>query len=405
MSSNAASPMSVAGNTASGSGRGSAKSTSFVTELQTMMYGFGDARRPLTETAILVEDIVHSQLINMLHQAAEISQVRGARVIAAEDILFLMRKDKRKLRRLLRHMSLRDFKSKIIKGVEDEDVIEADKSSSSINKRQKLYQEFLSSIDQTGELLGLLEEDDADEVKQERLERAERQTRMMDSSQYAEYCESRQLSFAKKPTKFKDWLDCSSMEVKPNPVALEIMAYLAQETVAQLVDLALLVKQDMAAKTGDPFSNAKSVTLAHHNAALPEIQFQVQSVSLKSNPDSPENTPPSTPTTPASAAQHIVSKTHSGNLGNGGIGQDSSNTKAKTRKRKKSAAACGLETHSDAIQPSHIREVIRRYSHKIGPLSPFTCLANPFVQMNNINYISNLYDSSKSCINLVYPFL
>ncbi|XP_072413199.1 transcription initiation protein SPT3 homolog isoform X5 [Chiloscyllium punctatum] len=307
MSSNAASPMSVAGNTASSSGRGSAKSTSFVTELQTMMYGFGDARRPLTETAVLVEDIVHSQLINMLHQVAEISQVRGARVIAAEDILFLMRKDKRKLRRLLRHMSLRDFKSKIIKGVEDEDVIEADKSSSSINKRQKLYQEFLSSIDQTGELLGLLEEDDADEVKQERLERAERQTRMMDSSQYAEYCESRQLSFAKKPTKFKDWLDCSSMEVKPNPVALEIMAYLAQETVAQLVDLALLVKQDMAAKTGDPFNNAKSVTLAHHNASLPE-----------------------------------------------------------------SAAACGLETHSDAIQPSHIREVIRRYSHKIGPLSPFT---------------------------------
>ncbi|XP_078069049.1 transcription initiation protein SPT3 homolog isoform X7 [Mustelus asterias] len=306
-------------------------------------YAFGDARRTLPETAVLVEDIVHSQLINM-----------------------------GKLRRLLRYMNFRDFKSKIVKSVEDEDVIEADKSSSSINKRQKLYQEFLSSIDQTGELLGCLEEDDADEVKQERLERAERQTRMMDSSQYAEYSESRQLSFAKKSTKFKDWLDCSSMEVKPNPVALEIMAYLAQETVAQLVDLALLVKQDMAAKTGDPFNNARSVTLAHHNAALPEVQFQAQSASLKSNPDSPENTPPSTPTTPASAAQHLVSKTHSGNMGNGGMGQDSNNTKAKTRKRKKSAAACGLETLSDAIQPSHIREVLRRYSHKIGPLSPFT---------------------------------
>ncbi|XP_078398147.1 transcription initiation protein SPT3 homolog isoform X2 [Cetorhinus maximus] len=305
-------------------------------------FAFGDSRRPLPETAVLVEDIVHSQLINM-----------------------------GKLRRLLRYMSFRDFKSKIIKSVEDEDVIEADKSSSSINKRQKLYQEFLSSIDQTGELLGLLEEDDADEVKQERLERAERQTRMMDSSQYAEYSESRQLSFAKKSTKFKDWLDCSSMEVKPNPVALEIMAYIAQETVAQLVDLALLVKQDMAAKTGDPFNNARSVTLAHPNAVLPETQLQVQSASLKSNPDSPENTPPSTPTTPASAT-HLVSKTHSGNMGNGGMGQEPSNTKAKTRKRKKSAAACGLETHSDAIQPSHIREVIRRYSHKIGPLSPFT---------------------------------
>ncbi|XP_067880601.1 transcription initiation protein SPT3 homolog isoform X3 [Heterodontus francisci] len=267
MSGNAASPMSGAGSTASSSGRGSAKSTSFVTELQTMMYALGDARRPVPETAVLVEDIVHSQLINM---------------------------------------------------------------------------------------------------------RAERQTRVMDSSQYAEFCESRQLSFAKKSTKFKDWLDCSSMEVKPNPVALEIMAYLAYETVAQLVDLALLVKQDMAAKTGDPFNNARSMTLAHHSTTLPEIQLQVQYVSLKSNPDSPENTPPSTPTTPASAAQHFMPKTHSGNMGNGGMGQDSSNTKAKTRKRKKSAAACGLETHSDAIQPGHIREVIRRYSHKIGPLSPFT---------------------------------
>ncbi|XP_051880328.1 transcription initiation protein SPT3 homolog isoform X4 [Pristis pectinata] len=286
-----------------------------------------------------------------------------------------MRKDKRKLRRLLRYMSFRDFKSKIIKGVEDEDIIEADKSSSSINKRQKLYQEFLSSIDQTGELLGLLEEDDADEVKQERLERAERQTRMMDSSQYAEYCESRQLSFAKKSSKFKDWLDCSSMEVKPNPVALEIMAYLAYETVAQLVDLALLVKQDMTAKTGDPFNNARAATFAHHNTTLPEMQLHVQSVNLKNNPDSPENTPPSTPTTPASTVPH-VSKTHSGNVGNGSLGQDSSNSKAKTRKRKKSAAACGLETHSDAIQPSHIREVIRRYSHKIGPLSPFTLSRN-----------------------------
>uniref|UniRef100_A0A4W3I8W0 SPT3 homolog, SAGA and STAGA complex component n=1 Tax=Callorhinchus milii TaxID=7868 RepID=A0A4W3I8W0_CALMI len=370
MSSNAASPMSGAASTTLSSGRGSAKSTSFVAELQTMMYALGDARRPLHETAALVEDVVHSQLINMLHQAAEISQVRGARVIAAEDILFLMRKDKRKLRRLLRYMSYRDFKSKIVKGVEEDDIFDPDKSSSSINKRQKLYQEFLSSIDQTGDLLGLLEEDETDEVKQERLERAERQTRMMDSAQYAEYCESRQLSFAKRATKFRDWLDWSSMEVKPNAVAVEIMAYLAYETVAQLVDLALLVKQDMAAKTGDPFSHARSATLVHHHITLPELQ--VQSINVKSNPDSPENTPPSTPTTPASSAQHLGFKAHSGNIGNGSMGQDSNSAKAKTRKRKKSAAACGLEAHSDAIQPSHIREVIRRYSHKIGPLSPFT---------------------------------
>ncbi|KAF6365424.1 SPT3-like protein, SAGA and STAGA complex component [Rhinolophus ferrumequinum] len=152
----------------------------------------------------------------------------------------------------------------------------------------------------------MFEDDEIDDVKQERMERAERQTRIMDSAQYAEFCESRQLSFSKKASKFRDWLDCSSMEIKPNVIAMEILAYLAYETVAQLVDLALLVRQDMVTKAGDPFSHAISATfIQYHNSA-------------------------------------------------------------------ESTAACGVEAHSNAIQPCHIREAIRRYGHKIGPLSPFT---------------------------------
>ncbi|EDM18721.1 rCG43672, isoform CRA_a [Rattus norvegicus] len=181
----------------------------------------------------------------------------------------------------------------------------------------------------------MFEDNELDDVKQERMERAERQTRTMDSAQYAEFCESRQLSFSKKASKFRDWLDCSSMEIKPNVIAMEILAYLAYETVAQLVDLALLVRQDMVSKAGDPFSHAISATfIQYHNSA-----------------------------------EH-AGRAASGSLGNGSTGQDSAKTKQ--RKRKKSTAACGVEAHSDAIQPCHIREAIRRYGHKIGPLSPFT---------------------------------
>ncbi|XP_077173764.1 transcription initiation protein SPT3 homolog isoform X4 [Paroedura picta] len=341
--------------------------------IKKILFSLGDARRPLHESAVLVEDIVHTQLINLLQQASEVSQMRGARVISAEDILFLMRKDKKKLRRLLKYMFFRDYKSKIVKGIEEDDLLE-DKlgggSSGSINKRQKIAQDFLISIDQTGELLSLFEDDEVDDVKQARMERAERQTRMMDSAQYTEFCESRQLSFSKKASKFRDWLDCSSMEIKPNTIAMEILAYLAYETVAQLVDLALLVKQDMAPKAGDPFSHAISATfIQYHNPT--EMHALGQTASMKSSPDSPENTPPATPTPPASGPQHL-GKTQSGAMGNGNIPQDSS--KARQRKRKKSAAACGAEAPSNAIQPTHIREAIRRYSHKIGPLSPFTLL-------------------------------
>ncbi|XP_053793686.1 transcription initiation protein SPT3 homolog isoform X2 [Vidua chalybeata] len=402
MSSTVASPMSAVASSSSGR-----KSTSFTLELQSMMFSLGDARRPLHETAILVEDIVHTQLINLtpgsvswqwfgltgltvcqslsssypvrgctslnyqalLQQAAEVSQMRGSRVISAEDLLFLMRKDKKKLRRLLKYMFFRDYKSKIVKGIEEDDLLEDKFNSNNTNKRQKLAQDFLNSIDQTGELLAMFEDDEIDDVKQERMERAERQTRTMDSVQYAEFCESRQLSFSKKASKFRDWLDCSSMEIKPNAVAMEILAYLAYETVAQLVDLALLVKQDMTPKAGDPFSHAISATfIQYHNSTEPHLLGQ--STSVKTSLDSPENTPPPTPTPPASAGQQHLGKTPSGALGNGGIGQDS--TKSKQRKRKKSTAACGMEAQSDAIQPSHIREAIRRYGHKIGPLSPFT---------------------------------
>ncbi|XP_066524329.1 transcription initiation protein SPT3 homolog isoform X1 [Hoplias malabaricus] len=324
MSNSTASPM--AASSTSMAGRGSGKTTSFIPELQSMMYALGDSRRPLHETAALVEDIVHTQLINLLHQAAEVALLRGARVISPEDIIFLMRKDKKKLQRLLKYMQFRDYKSKIMKTIDDEDPLDSDKySSSSVNKRQRLVQDFLGSIDQTGEFLALLEGEEVDEVKQERMERLEKQTRNMDSAQYSDFCESRQLSFSKKASKFREWLDCSSLEVKPNAISMEILSYLAYETVAQIVDLALLVKQDMTPKTGDPFGHVISATFFQYHGSSAET------VSTKRETESPENTPPSTPSGPLSSG-------HQGKLhmaqGNGNPGQDTS-SKSKQRKRKK----------------------------------------------------------------------
>uniref|UniRef100_A0A8C1WUZ8 SPT3 homolog, SAGA and STAGA complex component n=1 Tax=Cyprinus carpio TaxID=7962 RepID=A0A8C1WUZ8_CYPCA len=331
MSNSAASPM-AASSSSTAAGRASGKATSFIPELQSMMFALGDARRPLHETAALVEDIVHTQLINLLHQATEVALLRGARAISPEDIIFLMRKDKKKLRRLIRYMHFRDYKSRVLKTIEDEDLLDSDKyssssSSSSVNKRQRLLQDFMSSIDQTGEFLSLVEEEEVDEVKQERLERIEKMTRNMDSSQYSDFCESRQLSFCKKASKFREWLDCSSLDVKPNAMSMEILSYLAYETVAQVVDLALLVKQDMTPKTGDPFQHAISATFIQY------CNSSAEATSTKKETDSPENTPPSTPSGPLTGHQ---GKMHSMAQGNGGPNQDGS-SKIKQRKRKKSA--------------------------------------------------------------------
>ncbi|XP_028982941.1 transcription initiation protein SPT3 homolog [Betta splendens] len=314
--------------------------TSFIPELQSMMFALGDARRPLHETAALVEDIVHTQLITMLHQACEGAALRGSRVISAEDILFLMRRDKRKMVRLLKYLQFRDYKSKLLKSLEDEDTIQDSGAVAGGNqRRQRLAQDFLAWMDQTGELLSLAERQEVDPIKQERMERLERQTRAMDPAQYSEFCESRQLSFAKKASKFRDWLDCSSLELKPNSIAMEILSYLAYETVAQIVDLSLLVKQEMTAKS-NPISHVISASYIHYNTHT----------EVKKDPDSPEATPPSTPGSSHSSKHPLQ--------GNGSL-----DGRARQRKRKKSSPVT-VEPHSGAIQPCHIREAMRRFNYR-----------------------------------------
>ncbi|KAF6737440.1 Transcription initiation protein SPT3-like [Oryzias melastigma] len=327
--------------TASGSKERQTSRNSFIPELQSMMFALGDARRPLHDTAALVEDIVHTQLITMLHQACEGATLRGSRVISAEDILFLMRRDKRKMARLLKYLQFRDYKSKLLKSLEEEDV-QQDAGPAAVGsnqRRQRLAQDFLAWMDQTGELLSLAERQEADPVKQERMERLERQTRNMDPAQYTDFCESRQLSFAKKASKFRDWLDCSSLELKPNSIAMEVLSYLAYETVAQIVDLSLLVKQEMTAKT-NPVSHVISASYIHYSTHT----------EVKKDPDSPEATPPSTPGSLHSSKPLLQ--------GNGSI-----DARARQRKRKKSAPA-SVEPPSGAIQPCHIREAIRRYNYR-----------------------------------------
>uniref|UniRef100_A0A671VN60 SPT3 homolog, SAGA and STAGA complex component n=1 Tax=Sparus aurata TaxID=8175 RepID=A0A671VN60_SPAAU len=310
-----------------------------ITNTVNIWFALGDARRPLLETAALVEDIVHTQLITMLHQACEGASLRGSRVISAEDILFLMRRDKRKVARLLKYLQFRDYKSKLLKTVEDDETQQDTGAAGVAQRRQRLAQDFLVWMDQTGDLLSLAERQEVDPVKQERMERLERQTRAMDQAQYAEFCESRQLSFAKKASKFRDWLDCSTLELKPNSIAMEILSYLAYETVAQIVDLSLLVKQEMAAKT-NPISHVISASYIHYNTHT----------EVKKDPDSPEATPPSTPGSSHSSKPLLQ--------GNGSL-----DGRARQRKRKKSCPAT-VEPPSGAIQPCHIREAIRRYNYR-----------------------------------------
>ncbi|CAB3980800.1 transcription initiation SPT3 homolog isoform X2 [Paramuricea clavata] len=351
----------------------------FQTEILSMMYAFGDARRPSTESARLIEGIVHQQISNLVVQTAEVTALRGGKFMHTEDIKFLMRKDKEKLKKLNLYLGFKESKQKLVKQVsqEDDEILGtiAGNDMKIGNKRRRLSD--LGSIDQKDDssFLG----DDGHDQRRERQERAERLSRTLDTQQYLEFVECRQANFNKKAGKFKEWLDYSNLtDLKPNTPVMEVFSYLAYETVGQIVDLALLVKKDR--ERSDELS-AVMPLLRENNASkinLPFISTPSISTSRSSTP-----TPPSTPTTPTGGAPPSFPSGTGGTTG-GGSAATSSNTgglsssigtskSSKSKKKKaKLSSMVSNDLYSDCLQPEHVREAMRRYYSSTGPMAPFS---------------------------------
>ena len=71
---------------------------SFIKDLRVMMYGFGDTESPRTDTAIVVQDYLLHYLTTILLKTKRIGRIKGK--IKTEDLLFVIRKDKRKIKRV-----------------------------------------------------------------------------------------------------------------------------------------------------------------------------------------------------------------------------------------------------------------------------------------------------------------
>ncbi|XP_005104039.2 transcription initiation protein SPT3 homolog [Aplysia californica] len=353
----------------------------FTSEIQQMMYGFGDSRRPSPETAALVEEIVHQHMVAMIHQASEVATMRGDKAISIEDILFLLRKDKVKLKRLLQYYEVQDLKNVVkssLGGSEDPKLdVNMGLDKRAMGKNRRVCYEFLSSIDQTGELLALFDDREPDVVKHERLVRSELQARGMDTQQYMDFCQARQANFSRRYSKsqrFRDWLQLNlSPDIMLSATAIDIFSYLAYECVAQIVDLALLVKQDQRARPGDPTSRY------HPPLSVNYAELQASSLYNKADTADHSQSPPydSVTGTGSQLSAQLTGTQATVNLGNSQ--SSAANAQAVSaalgraglkKKRKRSGPATALEVSWDStIMPSDVREAIRRYYTDIGPFA------------------------------------
>lgn len=217
----------------------------YTQEIRQMMHGFGDSSKPLLESARIIEEVVLQQMRTVVKRACEIAERRATskkNIVNGEDILFLLRKNKIKLQRLLRYLELKELGCSVQKimstDVPQNMIVESDEINDA--KRKVPFQNFLEQLDNTGELL----ENEVDEEKQRRCIRADLAARSMDEVRYMQFSKARRVSFANKnQLKFSEWI-CTGVDVTLSKQAYALLSYLAYETVAEIIDLAFLVRQD-----------------------------------------------------------------------------------------------------------------------------------------------------------------
>ena len=248
----------------------------FTEEIMSMMHAFGDCGEPMVASAQLIESIVHEQLDALIEEAEKVVCLRDAAAIGAEDILFLLRKDKSKLVRLINHLYVKDIRQTLRDSTASNEYRNYDSARSQTTRRVKICYDYLSQLDEFGEYKKVFNQALFDEIKNQRMRRMDSITRNMSHQEYNTYTKARQVSFINKmnPERFSEWLLAKKPDTKISVFAFEMIQYLAHETVAQIVDLSLLVKQDAERDPHDPLSVL--ITRSSHNKPEHSSSFSNQ---------------------------------------------------------------------------------------------------------------------------------
>ncbi|KAJ0173123.1 hypothetical protein K1T71_011299 [Dendrolimus kikuchii] len=238
---------------------GTGEATNFQKEISNMMHGFGDNPNPNAATVVLVENIVLQQLRLILQEALQLSIARNGKAITNYEIIFQMRNNLTKLKRL------HDYQKKInniekrtqvsptetmITGVMSED-----EKDPSLKKKRK-HIDIIRDLDEADEISQIK----FDVIDYLRKVRAAKITESMPFDKYEAYHKARCTSFisnsygvGKGFVKLEKWIN-PTKELKIAQSALEVLCFIAYETVAEIVDAVFLIRQDAKKKYGDPFS-------------------------------------------------------------------------------------------------------------------------------------------------------
>ncbi|KAJ1542052.1 Transcription initiation protein spt3 [Nowakowskiella sp. JEL0078] len=227
----------------------------YQSEIAQMMFVAGEVSEPLPETTELVEEIVRSQVIEIIIQAVAHAHKRCSKSVSAEDIIFLIRHDKQKVHRLRVYLTWKEVRKRKddlgpagTKGDAEEFVKEAETPRAKKRKVKFTWDIMTSLSDVLSD-----GEDDEDEVDEEEVEANEE---LIQRLKHADDNVDNLPLLSKKRKDFAIGVICqvtNSLEFsyydnKPNNDMIDILGFLACEMVSKLTETALVVKKEWDAR-------------------------------------------------------------------------------------------------------------------------------------------------------------
>ncbi|KAI4171593.1 MAG: hypothetical protein LQ343_004185 [Gyalolechia ehrenbergii] len=236
-----------------------------------MMFVSGETAEASPETTTMIEEIVHTQVVEMLKRSTALATRRSSRSISTNDLFFLIRHDKAKLSRLMTFLSWKDVR-KTAKDSDDKGGDAADINgddplggadpgaggggpvvgdTGKKNKRTKVTLPWDVSSYFSEQVPEREDEEDEDEEEMneatiQRLKTADERTKNMTREEYVHYSECRQASFTfRKAKRFREWAGFHLYtDSKPNDDIVDILGFLTFEIVQTLTEEALQVKAE-----------------------------------------------------------------------------------------------------------------------------------------------------------------
>lgn len=222
----------------------------FKQEISDIMRGYGDCEKPLPESIILVEKIVLEQMRSLLNDAINVAVNRCGRPQPLQrDFEFMLRRAPTKLFRFQKYLKDLELKRRY------EDML----GGRPMTYSEDFDEENFEEPEEIPEKL--------DEEKVRRVFRANRISLLLNSKQYAEYNEARRTSF--------HYRNSATIRAKlykivsPPADAIisghvyTILGYLVHETIATIVDYAILTRLDSLNRDVHPLSRLSTAGKLH----------------------------------------------------------------------------------------------------------------------------------------------